>query len=459
MAVTHPFVNPKSDGADATITRPSDWNNAHAEYYQPTADVALIAASTSVTNTDPLILDSGRLLTIPSTSLLWLDAPRKSPGMPDGSFNVKDFGAKGDGVTDDTTALQAARDFLAGLAGPATLVFPAGIYKYSVSPNWAIYDAQIYGQGEVRLRYTGVGNAVIIDGGATGVGTWNMRMRGFLVEAPTTALNGVYVRAVHASQFEFKVLGCGSTSAGVRTEWCVLSAFWIGVSVNHEGWYQPAGAAAARPYDGIFVGSRSAPEPTSYCNFYVTDIAGVADIGIYLSNTLANNFYGGSSEACALYGVFAGLNAVGDKFWGVDFEANGSVDVYMTAAADIALIECDSQTLTYISTGCLRANVVGGRYKTLTIDSTANSTVVNGAKVNRFNDGSTFTDTGVNTRIISVLNVGTGLFYDTSGTNAKVATFTNETIPSNYSTVTARSRLIASGQKLSVLSGGSYRIL
>lgn len=27
--IKHPFVNPKSDGGDATITRPSDWNAAH----------------------------------------------------------------------------------------------------------------------------------------------------------------------------------------------------------------------------------------------------------------------------------------------------------------------------------------------------------------------------------------------------------------------------------------------
>lgn len=466
MPTTHPFVNPKADGGDATITRPSDWNASHTggpdlptTLYDPGIDETLIAGATAQFDTDPLIIDSGRLITIPSTSLLWLDAPRRV-GTPDGSLNVKDFGAKGDGVTDDTTALQAARDALAAVAGPGTLVFPAGIYRYSVSPNWAIYDVQIVAQGEVRLRYFGVGNAVILDGGATGPGVYNTRMGRFIVEGSGLGLNGVYCRAMHLGQFQFKIIGAGHTaSAGLRTEWCVLSEFWISVSVNNEGWYSTPGTADNQPFDGIFIGSRTAPEPTSYCNFYNTDIAGIADIGIYLSNTLANNFYGGASEGCALYGAFAGANAVGDKFWGVDFEANTAVDFYMTAAADLALIECDSQTLTYISTGCLRANIIGGRYKTLTIDSTANSTVVNGAKVNRFNNGALFTDTGVNTRIISVLNVGTGLFYDTSGTNARVATFTNETIPSNYSTVTSRSRLIASGQKLSVLSGGAYRLL
>ena len=29
MSVKHPFVNPKPDGLDKTITRPSDWNADH----------------------------------------------------------------------------------------------------------------------------------------------------------------------------------------------------------------------------------------------------------------------------------------------------------------------------------------------------------------------------------------------------------------------------------------------
>lgn len=30
MSITHDFVSPKSDGADASVVRPSDWNAAHA---------------------------------------------------------------------------------------------------------------------------------------------------------------------------------------------------------------------------------------------------------------------------------------------------------------------------------------------------------------------------------------------------------------------------------------------
>jgi len=32
MPIKHPFTNPKADGADATVTRPSDWNADHTGF-------------------------------------------------------------------------------------------------------------------------------------------------------------------------------------------------------------------------------------------------------------------------------------------------------------------------------------------------------------------------------------------------------------------------------------------
>jgi hypothetical protein len=51
--------------------------------------------------------------------------------------NVRDFGAKGDGVTDDTAKIQKAVDSLAGRSG--TVFFPAGIYLISKTPSgWCL---------------------------------------------------------------------------------------------------------------------------------------------------------------------------------------------------------------------------------------------------------------------------------------------------------------------------------
>ena len=48
--------------------------------------------------------------------------------------SVKDFGAAGDGVTDDTAALALAQAWYARATAPI-LYFPEGVYVYSVSPQ------------------------------------------------------------------------------------------------------------------------------------------------------------------------------------------------------------------------------------------------------------------------------------------------------------------------------------
>lgn len=62
------------------------------------------------------------------------------------TVSVKDFGAKGDGVTDDTAAINAAVDSLASIGG-GRLHFPAGIYMVSLAVNLRS-NIEYYGDGE-----------------------------------------------------------------------------------------------------------------------------------------------------------------------------------------------------------------------------------------------------------------------------------------------------------------------
>ena len=57
--------------------------------------------------------------------------------------SVKDFGATGDGVTDDTAALQAAIDATTGV-----LFIPAGTYKTTSTLSWTKSDLWVEGEGE-----------------------------------------------------------------------------------------------------------------------------------------------------------------------------------------------------------------------------------------------------------------------------------------------------------------------
>jgi hypothetical protein len=59
----------------------------------------------------------------------------------DETLSVKNFGAVGDGVTDDTAAINAAID--AALAGSGNLYFPAGVYAMSASLDPTLNTSQI----------------------------------------------------------------------------------------------------------------------------------------------------------------------------------------------------------------------------------------------------------------------------------------------------------------------------
>ena len=73
--------------------------------------------------------------------------------------SVKDFGAVGDGVTDDTAAIQAAIDYASGLGGFQRKVvwFPAGDYQIT-ELTWAT-EVSLIGEDWRNTRLTGTGGA------------------------------------------------------------------------------------------------------------------------------------------------------------------------------------------------------------------------------------------------------------------------------------------------------------
>ncbi len=79
-------------------------------------------------------------------------ASNVEPGVP---RNVKDFGARGDGTTDDTAAIQSAIDTV-GAAGGGTILFPEGDYK--------ITDTLFIRYSSVTLKGDSEGSAAIVAG-------------------------------------------------------------------------------------------------------------------------------------------------------------------------------------------------------------------------------------------------------------------------------------------------------
>jgi Pectate lyase superfamily protein len=146
---TPAFAPPTASPATATVATPTGSSPANN-------------ASTA-TATAPVPVPSA---TSPNTATLGNLAPALTPGplvfAAGAAKNIKDYGAKGDGVSDDTAAIQAALkdgrtnpdgswidDYLGAYFNgrPKTLFFPAGTYLISDTLQWAGCCMTLQGQG------------------------------------------------------------------------------------------------------------------------------------------------------------------------------------------------------------------------------------------------------------------------------------------------------------------------
>jgi hypothetical protein len=309
---------------------------------------------------------------------------------------------KGLATEDWKDALQSAKEFLENSVLVNRLVFPSGVYQYSLSPNWAISDTIIEADGEVRLRYTGTGNAVDIDSGVESGSAWHVTFGKFLIECPSTAKNALFVRGIHSSEIKAKILGAGTNYAGLRTEWCVCTDFHIIVSNNHEGWY-----LGSKPKYGIFIDKRELQTSggyTSWCSFYSPRIEGT-QIGIHIERGQGNSFYSGTSEGCSQSGIILSANAICNKFFGIDMEVNTNYDIYCLGKEN-EFYSVDS-TGKHSFDGSARDNLmIGGSHNSLVLATTTFGNLIQNIKYNRFNNGSILDDKSGKNRLMSNRNVG-----------------------------------------------------
>ena len=327
------------------------------------------------------------------------------------SVSVLDFGADPTGAIPCDTALANARTYIASTN--AQLVFPAGTYTYSTSPNWGISFADIATSGLVTLNYTGTGYAVLIDAGATpAVGyVYGMRFVGnFQVKSNALALDAVFVRSIHHSKIALRVTGCGPTYAGVRINFAVATEFDIVVSGN-----EPNFVYAATPRYGIYCDQRGPAEQTAACIFTNPIIEGVGDSasnngwGIYLQNAVQNTFTAGTSEGNSGGGVYISANSAFNTFNKLDMEVNA------LAIGDIL----DFGNLTTFN-DCLSGGLAGSKSTFSGINAVVSGGTYNniyntgvGTNFNNVvygNNGGALYNTGTFTSSSRVYNVNAGVY-------------------------------------------------
>ena len=299
-------------------------------------------------------------------------------------FNVLDFGARRDG-SDDGPAIRRALD--AASAAQGMLVFPAGTYSYTESPNFAAHDLEILGQGRVTLRHTGRGVGFLVDGWVRrhlGRRVWNMRIENLALEGNAETTIGFYFRSVHHGRFaRLRVTGGDPEGEGFRTEffianyceaWCVTGSERV---------------VGVLPGTGITLSSLAAPmenRSTVDCTLVNCIVEGCAHVGLHLDRAQNNLIRGGTFEDNETgTGLLVSEAASGNVVDGVFLESNRlHIDCRGPQNQFVALSAEKGLSRFHGSAHCTR--LIGGRYADLAIEDGVRDVKLLGVAVRRMAD-------------------------------------------------------------------------
>ena len=160
----------------------------------------------------------------------------------EGVYNVRASGATGDGVTDDTTALQAAFDAAAG----AVVVMPPGTYKVTGALTMS-EDTQLVGTGATLTCSLGSGGS------------------GVLKLADGVTVQGLALVNTHATGGNWAI--STNSASGLLVSDCVITGAWlIGLAVDYGSDVRVVG----NRFEGIGMLNGSAT-PGSACALHETE--------------------------------------------------------------------------------------------------------------------------------------------------------------------------------------------
>lgn len=330
--------------------------------------------------------------------------------------NVLDFGAKGDGVTDDTAALQAA------INSGRPIHIPAGTYLYSVLTNLDVNNFTMSGDGSncTVLKFTGSG--VALDLGTSSGFKQGINISGFTVEG--NANTTVIVRGTCVARSMWSDINVRearpANGVGFVFRACMLNKFESLVCS------QDRNAMTRVPLEAFNIESLAPYGNSSnntWTNLYaegVGAITGSINIGVRISGGDQNTFIGGSAESCKTYGLIVGTNPCRfNTFIGMGFEnLNATADV-IDAGISSRYINCySSQSFIIQTRSCV---VQGGYFERIQIDNTASRTRVQDVTVNHWNTGSGgFVDNGISSFYSNIYDDDTSAFIYLRGDRTNI---------------------------------------
>lgn len=228
----------------------------------------------------------GQVLTKQSGDDYDVDWETPSGGGGGSVFDVTDYGAEGDGSTDDTAAIQAAIDAAEANGNGSRVYFPIGASFYRVTDTLTVTAA---------LHFIGPGNG-------EGPGSAEIQME--TADKTLFSLNDNADRAVFENLY---LTGPGSNSSGngILTTKSVTT-----VRVRVQGFYNNlhigAGAFYSKLWQSMFHDADQnavlIADGATNVDVFACRIQG-SPVGLYAAGCEKLGVYGGSIEACTTYGA------------------------------------------------------------------------------------------------------------------------------------------------------------
>jgi len=236
-------------------------------------------------------------------------------------YSVKRYGAVGDGVTDDTVAIQDAVTAALAMPGGGVVYFPPGVYAHGTSLNLVGTNIQIIG-ANATLYFTGTGVAVSMNGGATAY--YGGGIEGLIIKGQANCTKGLVLDNTHHGRFLNVVV---QDVNGIAFEFTnsVCNYFEnLRCSGNEQGTW------GTRPVTGLKLIGWNCTANT----FVNTIMEGMSGDGILFDGATRNIFLGGTSEGCAR-GITLPADSDYNYFQNIDCEANTVSDIDVASSFNI----------------------------------------------------------------------------------------------------------------------------
>lgn len=248
--------------------------------------------------------------------------------------SVKDFGAVGDGVTDDLAALNAAIAY--EQTNKKGLYFPSGTYLVSSTLNFlgsALRDLRFHAVGKVTIYNTGSGNVATLDSGGVSARCNNIEFLGFILRGNALSTHGLYTRGL--TQSTVKARAIDIATAGFRVEWSVSAKFDLRVSSNSDTFL-------INPNTGLIVTESTPGNYTANCRFHVIMEDPITNLGVDYVHGGLGNIFTGTCEGIPR-GFRQRSTAAEATLFGIDFEQNSVYDM-LIEGRNLTIDSCNSSS-------------------------------------------------------------------------------------------------------------------